>query len=62
MRNPKQITVATKITMPFRKVLQEYMRRDSHVSPADLLRDALREKIAREAPDLYKKLHEGDFK
>jgi len=62
MKNPRQTTMAVRITLPFKKVIEEYMQRDSHVSPSDLLRDALREKIEREAPDLLKRLHEGDFK
>jgi len=57
MKNPKLIVVATRITEPFAKILEEYMMRDAHASPADLLRDALREKIKRDTPDLYEKLY-----
>jgi len=60
MKNPKLVVVSTRITEPFAKIIEEYMRRDAHVSPADLLRDALREKIRNEAPDLYEKLHRGE--
>lgn len=57
MKNPKLVVVSTRITQPFAKILEEYMLRNAHASPADLLRDALREKIKNDTPDLYQKLY-----
>ena len=50
------IVVATRITVPFSKIIEEYIHRGVHVTPSDLLRDALRDKIKRDAPDLYAEL------
>ena len=58
MRNPETVVVATRIPKPFAKIIKEYMLRDAYVSLADLLRDALREKIRRDAPQLYGELLE----
>jgi len=35
---------------------EEYCRRDAHVNPADFIRDAIREKIEKDAPELYRRL------
>jgi Arc/MetJ-type ribon-helix-helix transcriptional regulator len=48
--------VSTRVTEPLAKVIEEYLRIDAHVSPADFIRDAIREKIKRDAPYLYKKM------
>ena len=60
MKNPKSVVITTRVTEPFAKIIEEYMQRDAHVSPADLFRDALREKIKKDAPDLIVKLHQGE--
>lgn len=57
MKKPKSVTVGTRITEPFAKILEEYVRRGAYVNLADLLRGALREKIRRDAPDLMENLH-----
>lgn len=56
MKEIKTKVLATRVTDPLAKVIEEYLRRDAHVSPADFLRDAIREKIKRDAPELYKQL------
>jgi len=48
--------VATRVTPNLARLIEEYCRRDAHVNPADFIRDAIREKIQRDAPKLYKKL------
>jgi Arc/MetJ-type ribon-helix-helix transcriptional regulator len=56
MKNPRLITISARAPEHFVEVLAKFMQRGSYVSPSDLIRDALREKIRREAPDLYEKL------
>ena len=60
MGNQKLKVMSTRITEPLSRVVEEYLRRDAHVSPADLLRDALREKLKRDAPNLYRKMLQGE--
>lgn len=37
-------------------LLQEYLKRDCHLSAADFAREAIREKLRREAPELFDQL------
>ena len=50
--------IATRVTVPLAKVIEEYLKRDAHVSPADFFRDAIREKLKRDAPALFKSMLE----
>ncbi|MEM2889653.1 MAG: hypothetical protein QXR42_09340 [Candidatus Bathyarchaeia archaeon] len=56
MESEKTIVIATRVTKRFAELLEQYCRQDAHVNWADLIRDAVREKIQREAPELYQKL------
>jgi len=46
--------VSAKVPASLRAMMEEFVRRDAHLNISDLIRDAVREKILREAPDLYK--------
>ena len=46
--------VATRVTQQFAQVIDEYCRQDAYINCADLIREALREKLQRDAPELYK--------
>ena len=48
--------VATRVTPQLAELIKEICRRDAHVNPADFIRDAVREKIQRDAPELYREL------
>lgn len=48
--------ISTRITEPLAKAIEEYLRMSAYVSPADFLRDAIREKLKRDAPELYRKM------
>jgi len=39
-----------------RKILQQHVERDMHLNLSDFVREAIREKLQREAPDLYRQL------
>ncbi|MEM2385487.1 MAG: hypothetical protein QXO67_00750 [Candidatus Bathyarchaeia archaeon] len=58
----KTKVIATRVTKRFADLLQEYCQHDAHVNLADLIRDAIREKIQKDAPELYAKLFQEDKK
>ena len=58
MSKEKTKVVATRVTLQLAEMIEEYCRRDMHINPADFLRDAIREKFKREAPELYRQLFE----
>ena len=49
--------ISTKVTEPLARIIQEYIERDSHITVADFVRDAIKEKIRRDTPDLFSKLY-----
>ncbi len=55
----KTKVIATRVTERYAQVLEEFARKDAYINCADLLRDALREKLQRDAPDLCKTFLEG---
>lgn len=58
----KTKVVATRVTDPLAKLIERYLKMDAHVSPADFIRDAIREKIQRDAPHLYQELFQQSGK
>jgi Arc/MetJ-type ribon-helix-helix transcriptional regulator len=52
----KTKVVATRVTEHYAQVLEEYARKDAYINCSDLLRDALREKLQRDAPELYRQV------
>lgn len=57
-RSPTRI-VAVRITRKLAEMMHEYCKRDAHINFSDFIRDAIREKIQREAPELYHKFLGG---
>jgi len=55
MNNETKV-VATRVTPQLAELIKEICRRDAHVNPADFIRDAIREKIRRDTPELYREL------
>ena len=56
-----QIVVRVPVTL--RRLVEEHLKKDTHMDLSEFTRDALREKISREAPELYKSVFtnaEGD--
>jgi len=56
MKKEKTKVVATRVTQRFAELMEAYCRQDAHVNSADLIRDAIREKIRRDVPKLYAEL------
>lgn len=47
--------VSTRVTLRLAELIEEFCRRGAHINPADFIRDAIRDKLQREAPELYNK-------
>lgn len=56
---PNKPVISTRVTKSFLVIFKKFMERDAHVTPAELLRNAIREKIKGDAPDLYNELLRG---
>jgi hypothetical protein len=54
----KDCVVAARIPAALKNLLQKYITLDTHINESDFLRDAIREKIQRDAPRLYRGLFE----
>lgn len=54
MKNETKV-VATRVTLRLAELIEEFCRRDAHLNPADFIRDAIRYKLQKEAPELYRK-------
>ena len=50
----KQVTVATRITLPMLESLNEYLTVNAHVSTSDYLRDLIRKDLEQKGYKLYK--------
>jgi Arc/MetJ-type ribon-helix-helix transcriptional regulator len=56
MNVEKTKVVATRVTKKTAELIAEFCKRDTHVNPADFIRDAIRDKLQKEAPELYRQL------
>ena len=54
MKNETKV-VSTRVTLRLAALIEEFCKRDAHLNPADFIRDAIRHKLQKEAPDLYRK-------
>jgi Arc/MetJ-type ribon-helix-helix transcriptional regulator len=52
----KDVRISARVPRTLKKLMQQFIARDAHINESDLIRDAIREKIKREAPELYKEL------
>jgi len=50
----KVTQIVVRMPSTLRRLIEEHLRRDTHMDLSEFTRDALREKLAREAPDLYR--------
>lgn len=58
MKGGKTRVVATRVTNKTAELIEEFCRRNGYVNVADFFRDAIREKLQREAPELYRSFFE----
>ena len=52
----KDVKITFRAPITLRKLVKEYISLDAHMNASDFYRDAVREKIHRDAPELYRKL------
>lgn len=53
-----EVRINARIPRNLKILMQEFIARSIRMNESDLIRDALREKIHRDAPDLYRQLFE----
>jgi hypothetical protein len=56
------VVLSCRVSERFAQLVKKFCSLDSHLNPADLMRDSLREKIAKEAPKLYAQMFEEQKK
>jgi hypothetical protein len=54
------VVLSCRVSERFAQLVKKFCSLDSHLNPADLLRDSVREKIAKDAPKLYAKMFEQE--
>lgn len=52
----EKTTITFQLPITLRDLLKDYLALDTHMNESDFIREAIREKIKQDAPDLYKKL------
>jgi len=55
----KDVRITFRIPVTLRDLVRKYIELGAHMNESDFYRDAAREKIQRDAPELYKKLFEA---
>lgn len=55
-RRKKDAQISARVPIPLKILIGKYLRLDTHINESDFIRDALREKIQRDAPELYREL------
>jgi Arc/MetJ-type ribon-helix-helix transcriptional regulator len=62
MQNTKKnlVQVSFRIPQTLKQIIEQYVKCDLHVNASDFFREALREKIQRDAPQLYQALLKHD--
>jgi len=56
MSNEKMVQLNVRVPQTLKKLMKEYVELDAHKDLSELTRAALREKIQRDAPELYREL------
>jgi len=62
MSAEKMVQLNVRVPQNLKRMMKEYIELDAHKDLSELTRDALREKIQRDAPNLYQNLFTGEAK
>jgi len=54
-----EVRINARVPRTLKKLMEQFVTLDSHMNESDFIRDALREKIQRDAPDLYRRIFQG---
>ena len=60
MAKKKETRISFRTPLALRTIVREFIAFDSYMNESEFYRDAVREKIKSDAPDLYKKLFEKE--
>ena len=52
----KDVRISARIPRNLKELMRQFVALDAHINESDLIRDAIREKIQRDAPELYRQL------
>lgn len=55
-KEQRDAAVSVRIPRPLKTLVQKFVQIDTHINESDFVRDAIREKIQRDAPHLYTNL------
>ena len=58
MEKAETHTIGTRVSTNFLEIIDEYISLDTHLNRAELIREALREKIDNDAPHLRRRMFE----
>jgi len=56
MQKQKDAVIAARIPKTLKELILRIIQVDAHINESDFVRDAIREKILRDAPELYQQL------
>ena len=54
-----EVKISVRMPRTLKRLMAEFVARDCHINESDLIRDSIREKISRDAPQLYRQLFNG---
>jgi len=54
-----EVKISVRMPRTLKRLVEEFVARDCHINESDLIRDSIREKISRDAPQLYRQLFNG---
>jgi Arc/MetJ-type ribon-helix-helix transcriptional regulator len=54
----KETRINARVPVSLKKLMQEFVAKDTNINESDLIRNSIREKIKRDAPELYNHLFE----
>ena len=52
----EQVYLGVRIPLKLRQIMDEHVCCDTHMNASEFVRDSIREKLHKEAPDLYERL------
>lgn len=52
----REAAVSARIPITLKNLIQKFVALDTHINESDFIRDAIREKIQRDAPHLYREI------
>lgn len=51
-----EAAISARIPRTLKELMKKFVNMDTHINESDFIRDAIREKIQRDAPELYRQL------